>query len=728
MMKNIFSCILVIVFTSVTTFAANYYVAPSGNDSNSGTISSPFGTLSKALSVVSPGDYIYLRGGSYTMTSSPIVITANGTSSAKIYVYAYGSEVPVLTFNDSESDSNRGIVLDGDYWHWKGITIEKAGDNGMLLSGNNNTIENCIFRKNHDTGLQLSRYSTSATNISQWPSNNLILGCESYDNKDSANEDADGFAAKLTVGTGNIFRNCVSHHNIDDGWDLYSKTETGAIGIVTLENCIAHHNGSLTDGVTSGGGDKNGYKLGSSAHQVNHIVRRCIAYKNGKHGFTDNGNIGSIEFTNNTSYDNDGYNWHTRDGASHIFKNNISFENSTNDRLRGDTSAPNSFVGATGGFTVNSSDFVTLSMGSNANPTSNGFLSLVSGSDLIDAGVTSSGITYSGTAPDLGAIEFAGSSGGGTASVVLTASAGSSLVNLNWTISNLTVTGLEVYRDTDSDPSGRVRIAQVSEATRSYTDTSVTSGTTYYYWIKANASIDSNTTSATPSGSSGGGSTSDRIEDDDSRTISYDGSLKAYTAADNGNAINLSNAAGQQIVWNYTPSSSGTYQLTLRYTRKGTMNPSVSISINNGSNQTLSLPETSSSAFATASMSVNLTSGTNTIVLTTNASGESADIDWIEFSSGSTSKGSNVKNTVTEKSVSSLKIYPNPSRDVLNITMPEINNYKSISIINMLGIEVMKMNTITTHNVLNIDSLAKGTYIIKLDSENDSESKIFIKE
>ena len=484
----------------------------------------------------------------------------------------------------------------------------------------------------------------------------------------------------------------------------------------------------MTDGVTSGGGDKNGYKLGSSAHQVNHIVRRCIAYKNGKHGFTDNGNIGSIEFTNNTSYDNDGYNWHTRDGASHIFKNNISFENSTNDRLRGDTSAPNSFVGATGGFTVNSSDFVTLSMGANASPTSNGFLSLVSGSDLIDAGVTSSGITYSGTAPDLGAIEFAGSSGGGTASVVLTASAGSSLVNLNWTISNLTVTGLEVYRDTDSDPSGRVRIAQVSAATRSYTDTSVTSGTTYYYWIKANASVNSNAASATPSGSSGGGSTSARIEDDDSRTISYDGSLKAYTAADNGNAINLSNAAGQQIVWNYTPPSSGTYQLTLRYTRKGTMNPSVSISINNGSNQTLSLPETSSSAFATASMSVNLTSGTNTIVLTTNASGESADIDWIEFSSGSTSKGSNVKNTVTEKSVSSLKIYPNPSRDVLNITMPEINNYKSISVINMLGIEVMKVNTITTHNVLNIDSLAKGTYIIKLDSENDSESKIFIKE
>ncbi|MCO6176283.1 T9SS type A sorting domain-containing protein [Flavobacterium sp. NRK F10] len=725
-MKNIFSFMLVFLFSSITAFATDYYVAPNGNDSNSGTISSPFATLNQALSVVSPGDYIYLRGGIYTMASSPIVITTNGTSSANIHVYAYASEIPVLSFNDTESSSNRGIVLDGDYWHWKGITIEKAGDNGMLLSGNNNTIENCIFRKNHDTGLQLSRYSSSATTISQWPSNNLVLGCESYDNKDSTNENADGFAAKLTVGTGNIFRNCVSHHNIDDGWDLYSKTDTGAIGVVTIENCIAHHNGSLTDGVTSGGGDKNGYKLGSSAHQVNHIVRRCIAFQNGKHGFTDNGNIGSIEFTNNTSYDNDGYNWHTRDGATHIFKNNVSFENSTNDRLRGDTSAPNSFVGATGGFTVNSSDFVTLSMGSNAHPTSNGFLNLQSGSDLIDAGVTSSGITYNGSSPDLGAIESGASSGGGTAEIILTASAGNSLVNLNWTINNLTVTGLEVYRDTDSDPSGRTRIAQVSTSTRSYTDNSATAGTTYYYWIKANASINSNAASATPSGSSGGGTTSgNRIEDNDSRTISYDGSLKAYSNADNGNAINLANSAGKQIVWNYAPASSGTYQLTLRYTRKSTMNSSVFIAVNNGSNQTLTLPETSSSAFATVSMSVTLNSGTNVIQLTTNSDGESADIDWIEFGS-STSKFDDTK-TVKE-SVSLVSLYPNPSQSVLNIEIPETKNYNSLSIVNMSGVEVLKRNNITTHNTINIDSLAKGTYILKLASESTSETKIFIKE
>ncbi len=121
-----------------------------------------------------------------------------------------------------------------------------------------------------------------------------------------------------------------------------------------------------------------------------------------------------------------------------------------------------------------------------------------------------------------------------------------------------------------------------------------------------------------------------RIEDTDSGTISYDGSLKSYSAADNGQAINLSNSSGKEIVWNYDTSSSGDYQLTIRYTRKASMNSSVDISVN-GSTQTLSLPVTSSSQFATVSLSVNLNNGSNAIILRTNSSGESADIDWIEI-------------------------------------------------------------------------------------------------
>ena len=65
-----------------------------------------------------------------------------------------------------------------------------------------------------------------------WPSDNLILNCTSYNNCDEAMEDADGFAAKLTCGEGNVFRGCIAAYNADDGWDLFAKIATGKIGAV----------------------------------------------------------------------------------------------------------------------------------------------------------------------------------------------------------------------------------------------------------------------------------------------------------------------------------------------------------------------------------------------------------------------------------------------------------------------------------------------------------------
>lgn len=93
--------------------------------------------------------------------------------------------------------------------------------------------------------------------------------------------------------------------------------------------------------------------------------------------------------------------------------------------------------------------------------------------------------------------------------VNLSASAGNGQVSLNWSISG-SVNALEVYRDTDSNPSGRTRIASLSSGARSYTATGLSNGTTYWFWIKARQSGDnvwynSNAASATPSGGGGGG-------------------------------------------------------------------------------------------------------------------------------------------------------------------------------------------------------------------------------
>jgi pectate lyase len=76
------------------------------------------------------------------------------------------------------------------------------------------------------------------------------------------------------------------------------------------------------------------------------------------------------------------------------------------------------------------------------------------------------------------------SSAAATGSISLGATATGSSIVLGWSANNVTLGSQEVYRDTDSDPAGRVRIASLASSVRMYTDASAASGQTYYYWIK----------------------------------------------------------------------------------------------------------------------------------------------------------------------------------------------------------------------------------------------------
>ncbi|MDQ0832291.1 hypothetical protein QF032_004135 [Streptomyces achromogenes] len=321
------------------------YVAPGGTDGAAGTQSAPT-TLTSAISRVAAGGTIYLRGGTYAYGSTVTVpATSNGTASARTTLAAYPGETPVLNFSaQSESSSNRGLQLFGSYWHVKGLVVERAGDNGIYVGGSDNVIERTVTRYNRDTGLQLGRIA-STTPAAQWPARNLILSAESHDNADADGEDADGFAAKLTTGTGNVFRYAVSHNNIDDGWDLYTKTDTGAIGPVTVEDSLSYNNGTLSDGTVNSNGDRNGYKLGGDDIAVNHVVRRSIAFHNGKHGFTYNSNPGSMAVSNNLSVDNAqrNYSW---DAGTSVFRGNTSCRfavSGSNDKTVGDADGSNQF-------------------------------------------------------------------------------------------------------------------------------------------------------------------------------------------------------------------------------------------------------------------------------------------------------------------------------------------------------------------------------------------------
>lgn len=292
-------------------FEGAIFVSPDGISDNNGTNDSPL-DLATALNKVEEGNgkYIILEDGTYNFDKQ-ITINASGSKDGYNVLKASKGADVTLDFSDESYDSkdtsknDRGIQLNGSYWYIQGITIKGAADNGMMLSGSHNIIERCIFEENRDTGLQISRKSSSVTNKKDFPSYNKVINCTSRNNCDPATyENADGFAAKLTCGEGNVFNGCISYNNSDDGWDLFAKSATGPIGVVTIENCIAMRNGKTEDGTTNANCDGNGFKLGGSGVGTPHVLKNCLAINNLHHGFTDNNNPSALSLLNCTSFDN----------------------------------------------------------------------------------------------------------------------------------------------------------------------------------------------------------------------------------------------------------------------------------------------------------------------------------------------------------------------------------------------------------------------------------------
>src|SRR4051812_11048214 len=73
--------IIALFLGSRALFAADFYVSASGSDSNSGTQSAPFRTITKAASVATPGTVVHVASGTYTGTFST---SASGTANAYI--------------------------------------------------------------------------------------------------------------------------------------------------------------------------------------------------------------------------------------------------------------------------------------------------------------------------------------------------------------------------------------------------------------------------------------------------------------------------------------------------------------------------------------------------------------------------------------------------------------------------------------------------------------------
>ncbi|MDG5787246.1 bacterial Ig-like domain-containing protein [Evansella sp. AB-P1] len=278
----------------------NLYVSPEGTSNGTGTYNNEL-DIDTAIDYVMPGQKIIVKDGYYLRDGALRIRPYNdGRPDAMKYLFAEPGARPVFDF-DRRHD---GMLHQGDYWHVKGIDFARAGGNrkGYHIGGNHNIVENSRFYENGDSGIQISRLD-GANSIEDWPSHNLLLNNVSFDNRDPAENNADGFAIKLTVGEGNVLIGNIAHNNVDDGYDLYAKLGTGPIGTVIFENNIAFDNGTLTDG-TVGGGDKNGFKMGGEGIHVPHVIRDSVAWGNGNTGFSNNSNPGLIVTGDNVAIDN----------------------------------------------------------------------------------------------------------------------------------------------------------------------------------------------------------------------------------------------------------------------------------------------------------------------------------------------------------------------------------------------------------------------------------------
>jgi hypothetical protein len=141
-----FFIVAIMLFYSFSLSASTYYIDPSGNNSNTGTVGSPWRTLQYAcIQVTTPGDIIHINPGTFTETqqcilSEGISIEGSGTSSVIKSTISSPYIATLLLNSDIEGTNGNqhisGIKMDGNNVAWGAI----------LINGRSNvSIYNCTF-------------------------------------------------------------------------------------------------------------------------------------------------------------------------------------------------------------------------------------------------------------------------------------------------------------------------------------------------------------------------------------------------------------------------------------------------------------------------------------------------------------------------------------------------------------------------------------------------------
>lgn len=406
-----------------------YYVSTTGLDTNPGTIDKPFRNIERLQPIdFLPGDIGFIRAGTYLSTAPASqqfclrLAGKNGTPAQRIKIAAYpadfinGGRVLFDTTNITHTQNCYAITTQNCSYidfigiYVKGINQAQIGTGTITgsfwsIDCSNNQYINC--EGSHCmTGFRLDGGA-----------NTSFINCDSHDCDDpftgpptGAHNNSDGFGRWniANTATNTLYKGCRSWNNGDDGFDVYDSN-----GTVTFDTCWSFRNGKSAGGATLG--DGNGFKLGgtNSKAGLTRFIRFCIASGNTRNGYDQNAGFFTAQFYNNSAYacGNNDWKFGYNPPIAHQFRNNLSYKCTITDGFTTDANAWNPNDHNTwNGITLADSDFVSLDESQLLKPRKpNGDLPDITflkpaTAKLIDKGVNV-GLPFSGTAPDIGAIE-----------------------------------------------------------------------------------------------------------------------------------------------------------------------------------------------------------------------------------------------------------------------------------------------------------------------------------
>lgn len=277
---------------SASSFAADLYVSPNGNDSSAGSQSAPLKTIARASALAKPGTTVHVLPGTY---AGGFKTTSSGSSSARIL---YKSETK---WGAKISANNAAYVWDnrGSYTDIVGFEIDGTGSakttHGLYIAGSNSTAQ-----YNH-----VHHIATSATCNSAGGS---AIGTDHY--YGGVNDDVIGnvvhhigtptcaYIQGIYISTsGNVKNNLA--YNIGAG-ALHLWHDATSVNVIN--NTVA----SSGFGIIIGGGD---FYNSSNRMADNCNVINNISYDN-KYGVSEQGTTGpNNKYINNLVFKNSVKDW-----------------------------------------------------------------------------------------------------------------------------------------------------------------------------------------------------------------------------------------------------------------------------------------------------------------------------------------------------------------------------------------------------------------------------------